>query len=1053
MPPFVSRKRVSDEDPPAPKRHNATPAVAAVLDDDTDSSSTDSSLSDVPDDLQDTPNPGSTNDSAEDSSSSESEEVDWEDAFESGTGTASASAGGAATPLTPSILAPVHQHQDLELTLDKNEVHLADIVEGKKAPSKIERQIRITTHCLHVRFLLYHNALRNAWANDPKLHEILRRKLPPALHQEVKKWRVSSGLELPDQKPPEKKPTRKGKGKGKGRQHQESRPSERDWTEGSERLEAGQPDLSRGDPIIPLLKVLAAYWKKQFTITAPGLRKQGYRPMAQLEAQIASLRNDAHDPAIHGERIADLDEFRQAAERMQGSRDLGAQLFTALLRALGIEARLVASLQPLGFGWTKAETYTPKQQSTKPADTEPATDASTAAADTDEVMGLESDSSSDAATEPPSRSNSKNLRGYDKDLPFPIYWTEAASPITHEIIPVDALVLPNAVATTPELQAAFEPRGAKAEKAKQVISYVIAYSSDKTAKDVTTRYLRRRTWPGKTKGFRIPVEKITIPTQHKSKRSSRPAAPTTITYDWARVVLRVYERSPKHETAIDALENSTTLLPNQPERKNATATGETPDTLQSLRASPDVVLERFLRREEALKPGAQPVRTFTAGKGPKAKTELVYRRADVVRCQSAESWHKEGRQIMAGQTPLKHVPIRAVTLLRKREVDEYERETGQKPKQGLYAKYQTEYIIPPPIVDGVIPKNDYGNIDCFVPSMVPRGACHVPWPGTVRICKKLGIDYAEAVTGFEFGSKMAVPVIQGVVVAAENEELVKDAWRVEEAEKRRKEARKAEARILQTWRKFLFGLRIAQRVREEYGGGDGEAGEGDREREERNPFTRQVVGQVAESAGGTPGVEAGAGEGNGDGGGFLLPGEDEEDRGGGFLLPGEDSESNRGGGFLLPGEDDSSDRGGGFLLPDQEDANNDEDDDDDNDNEKLIIVHQRRQRATPPLAVAADTGDDDDDDNTPATAPSDSDEEMTGAGAGSGAGSGKSQADAISLSSSSSDKELSPPPDEIPDSEDDEEKFVAEYKPPTTRRRTRGGGRGRGRGRGRARGK
>ncbi|RAK72129.1 Rad4 family protein [Aspergillus fijiensis CBS 313.89] len=963
MPPFVSRKRVSDEDPPAPKRHNATPAVAAAaaaLDDDADSSSSDSSLSDVPDELQDTPNPGITNEDSDEDSESE-EEVDWEDAFESGTASASASAG-AATPLTPSILAPHHhhhhhQHQDLELTLDKNEVHLADIVEGKKAPPKIERQIRITTHCLHVRFLLYHNALRNAWANDPKLHEIVRRKLPPALHKEVKKWRVSSGLELPEQKPPEKRPTRKGKGKGKQKQ---SRPSERDWTEGSERLEAGQPDMSRGDPIIPLLKVLAAYWKKQFTITAPGLRKQGYRPMAQLEAQIASLRKDEHDPAVHGERIADLDEFRQAAERMQGSRDLGAQLFTALLRALGIEARLVASLQPLGFGWTKAETYTPKQQPTKPADTEPTTDA-------------------DAETKPPSRSsnsnrNSKNPKGYDKDLPFPIYWTEAASPITHEIIPVDALVLPNAVATTPELQAAFEPRGAKAEKAKQVISYVIAYSSDKTAKDVTTRYLRRRTWPGKTKGFRIPVEKITIQPQNKNKRS-RTATPTVITYDWSRVVLRVYERSPKHETALDTLENSTTLLPNQPERKNPTTSDKPADTLQSLRTSPEFVLERFLRREEALQPGAQHIRTFTSGKGPKAKTELVYRRADVVKCQSAESWHKEGRQILPGQTPLKHVPIRAVTLLRKREVDEYERETGQKPKQGLYAKYQTEYIIPPPIVDGVIPKNDYGNIDCFVPSMVPRGACHVPWPGTVRICKKLGIDYAEAVTGFEFGSKMAVPVIQGVVVAVENEELVKDAWRVEEAEKRKKEARKAEARILQTWRKFLFGLRIAQRVREEYGGGD-EGEEGDLEREERNPFTRQVVGAAAGGA---------------DEGGFLLPGE---------------------------GEGDSSDRGGGFLLPDQEGEANDEDDDD-NDNEKLIIVHQRRKRATPPLAVAADTDDD----------------------------------DAISLSSSSSDEELSPPPDEIPDSEDDDDEFVAEYKPPPTRRRTRGGGRGRGRGRGRARGK
>ena len=94
------------------------------------------------------------------------------------------------------------------------------------------------------------------------------------------------------------------------------------------------------------------------------------------------------------------------------------------------------------------------------------------------------------------------------------------------------------------------------------------------------------------------------------------------------------------------------------------------------------------------------------------------------------------------------VPVRAVTLMRRREVEEAERDTGEKVKQGMYAIDQTEFIIPPPIQNGTIPKNSYGNMDCFVPSMVPKGAVHVPLRSTVRICKRLGIDYAEAVTGF-----------------------------------------------------------------------------------------------------------------------------------------------------------------------------------------------------------------------------------------------------------------------------------------------------------------
>lgn len=838
MPPFIPRKRSASDDEPSAKRpalsvDDAAPGkalAAEIPDSDADSVS---SLSDAPSSeeiLEDEKGRDADNhDEDSDGDDDGSDEVDWEDAMEN-TGASASNT----TPVTPAVAEP----QDLELTLDKNEVHLADLLDGKKAPTKIEREIRILTHCMHVQCLLFHNAIRNAWVSDPKVHEILRSKLPAGIQKEIRKWRVASGLEPREEKEEEEQPENNEKQK-KGRKSKRQSQN-RDWGDGSSRLEPGQPDMSRGDPVISLLKILAAYWKKQFKITAPGLRKRGYRPMHVLTAEISSFQKDEHDPEKHGERIRNLNEFRKLAESMQGSRDVGAQLFTALLRALGIEARLVASLQPLGFGWTKAEVYRPPSDETD--------------ADANAESEAESSESENSDSEPgPSRGNNK---GYDHDLPFPIYWTEVASPVTHEIIPVDALVLPNAVATTPELVAAFEPRGAKAERAKQVIAYVVAYSSDGSAKDVTTRYLRHHRWPGKTKGYRLPVEKIPVPGQ-KGKYYE---------YDWFKLTMRGYAREQDKRTAVDDIEEAKDLVPNQPEKKAA----KEGDTLQSLRSSTEFVLERFLRRDEAILPGAQHVRTFTTGKGSNAKEEKVFRRADVVKVQSAESWHREGRRIKAGEKPLKLVPIRAVTLLRQREVDELERETGEKPKQGLYAKYQTEYIIPPPIQNGVIPKNEYGNIDCFVPSMVPQGAVHIPWPGTVRICKKLGIDYAEAVTGFEFGSKMAVPIIQGVVVAAENEDLVKDAWRAEEAERRKKERLKQEKRILQTWRKFLMGLRIAERVREEYGA------DGDKETD--NPFANRKN---------LPREQR------------REPSEPPEDHGGGFLLPGEDDDGQEDGNLIV----------------------------------------------------------------------------------------------------------------------------------------------------------
>ena len=55
------------------------------------------------------------------------------------------------------------------------------------------------------------------------------------------------------------------------------------------------------------------------------------------------------------EQFKDIKAFREAAKTLKGSRDFGAQLFTALLRACGVETRLVFSLQPLGFGFGKQE--------------------------------------------------------------------------------------------------------------------------------------------------------------------------------------------------------------------------------------------------------------------------------------------------------------------------------------------------------------------------------------------------------------------------------------------------------------------------------------------------------------------------------------------------------------------------------------------------------------------------------------------------------------------------------------------------------------------------
>lgn len=101
--------------------------------------------------------------------------------------------------------------------------------------------------------------------------------------------------------------------------------------------------------------------------------------------------------------------------------------------------------------------------------------------------------------------------------------------------------------------------------------------------------------------------------------------------------------------------------------------------------------------------------------------------------------------------------------------------------------------------------------------MCPEGAVHVPFRGVGKVCKRLGIDYAEAVVDFEFGHRMAVPVIQGAVIAEEHHDRVMVELEKDEAERVRKEDEKRRKAALGMWRKFLMGMRIVERIRQEYG--------------------------------------------------------------------------------------------------------------------------------------------------------------------------------------------------------------------------------------------
>ena len=209
MPPFLPRKRLRSPSPeagpsqPPPKKTGKAKSIATTprkttLFDDLDagigskrsdgrgkalleklaaSDDDDSSLSSLSDDeFEDVPN--AKRQKTDEGSDDEDEDVEFEDVE---TNPAPAPSG------LPS--------GDLELTLTKDtRVSITNPFGTKKGPSKIERQIRMSTHQVHVQLLMFHNAIRNAWCCDKEVQETLVKQLPSSLQGKIEKWGKKYGL-------------------------------------------------------------------------------------------------------------------------------------------------------------------------------------------------------------------------------------------------------------------------------------------------------------------------------------------------------------------------------------------------------------------------------------------------------------------------------------------------------------------------------------------------------------------------------------------------------------------------------------------------------------------------------------------------------------------------------------------------------------------------------------------------------------------------------------------------------------------------------------------
>lgn len=506
-----------------------------------------------------------------------------------------------------------------------------------------------------------------------------------------------------------------------------------------------------------------------YRITGTGLQK----PHWNVEGEVQQTTD--------GDPVASSD-FIAAAQSLEGSQDVANQLFCAMLRSVGIDARIVCSLQALPFT-SVPKAATPKKTAkarvmalppyNNPARSHAGEDD--AAVSSPRVTGkvpsarrrLGQPSFAAEATRP---AISQKKPAPVVKLSYPVFWVEAFNEASQKWVAVDPIVT-----HTIDKPTKIEP---PASYNLNQLAYAIAYEDDGSARDVTRRYAKA--YNAKTRRHR--VEAAIDGTR------------------WWKRVMRVFRRQCG---ILDRDQVEDVELAQKEAREGL------PANVLDFKDHPYYALERHLKRHEVIHPKRE-VGKVNAGTAAKPKMGPVYRRRDVLSCKSADKWYRSGREIKAGEQPLKHVPARV------------RRQTSPGPDKaipdraattGLYAPYQTQLYVPPPVQHGRIPKNMYGNLDIYVPSMVPAGGVHIRHALTQQAARLLRIDYADAVTRFQFKGRHGTAIVEGAVVAEQYADAVHATIDGMEFDGLEDESRARSLRALKTWKRFLTGLRISERVR------------------------------------------------------------------------------------------------------------------------------------------------------------------------------------------------------------------------------------------------
>ena len=602
-----------------------------------------------------------------------------------------------------------------------------------------EKQRKRAIHYLAMVVYIVHGYNRNQWLSNKKVHKTLRKLLPDSLMDgPVKKF---------------------------------SKAMKRIRNNGIESLEPSVY-LEQDKQFIYILKYLIKWFRKNYKFDSNGMRVLGYIP----ELKLGEL--DKYSPK-RAPSISNIKDFLSVIKKFKHNRDTGAQIFTAILRSLGFELRLIFSIPTL-----------PKS---KDAKMQPKVDFE------------------------------KLERNKDNDLLYPYFWTEVVNPLDpSEIIVIETSCFHDEEKRLSRLKRFVHEKVKRdtlssyytdmfypvADQFNQMtMHYVVSYSNDNLVMDVSSRYM----------------QDVSFRWFNKLDLRIQQGRTALLFHSILRHLSHNHEYTSEDNSELDCL------------KEVALTNYNIPTTWSALKRNPNLVTESTLRYNEVIESSSVPLSSISLDN----KKESIYFKNHVIVGKSEKQWKFLGRSIQPEQAkfPIKVTKLLPPRTIANKRIFNFNIMNNQHSlnETKLYSFNQTcSYIKMKIFIDSNgkpnLPRNRFGNLEIFRECMIPDGCCWIKLnfiesilsaykSGKLKVPVDIEVQYVPVVTGFNFTSKagLAIPVKKGVIVLNEQAVIAKKIWLYGRISQHSLELTERNRIALANWQGLLKRLRIKRKLEYYYG--------------------------------------------------------------------------------------------------------------------------------------------------------------------------------------------------------------------------------------------